>query len=125
MTNKKNIDLGYLTIKENSLCPNKVFPTLEDLLLDELIQVIEEHFVAQTFYEVGELDGEPSFEWGNKELISYFEKNGLAIDYLHLTKAQVGRLKINVSVEFEPICEVEEKEVVVTVTQKKVEIKAL
>lgn len=121
-TSKKNIDLGYLVL-ENKFYPGFYnYEDIEEYLLDVLLSAVEEHFVAQEFHQVEELV-QADFCSTKSELINQFKKEGLGIELLGLKKARVGKLKINLNLQFEEICEVEVTETVITTVEKKEEIK--
>lgn len=124
MSDKKSIDLGYLVIA-NKFYPSLKSPTIESVYLDCLIATVEDEFVAQFFHQVDEIcNDSPSYCWPKSEIVQHIKLNEtFDIGSVHMQEATIGRLKINLSVEFEPICEVEEKEVVIKT--KKVEIKEL
>jgi len=131
MSDRKSIDLGYLVIA-NKFHPSLKSPTPESVYLDRIIEAVEGEFVAQFFRQVEEVcDDFPSYCWTKSEIVQHLKRNEtLDMNAIHSFfpsqhdwAATVGRLKINVSVEFEPICDLEEVEVVVKT--KKVEIREL
>jgi len=126
MSDRKYIDLGYLVLA-NKFHPSMKSPSRESVYLDRIIEAIKGEFVAQFFEQLQDVcDDSPSYCWTKSEIVHHLKHHAGLLDEIksaHMPEATVGRLKINVSVEFEPICDLEEVEVVVKT--KKVEIKEL